>query len=308
MTDTATRRVTPEEIARQRAFAAEARDMLIARFGERPTAFVHSYGCQQNVADGERICGMLAEMGFGFTDEPESADLILFNTCAVRGHAEDRALGNIGALKGLKQARPATILALCGCMVQQESVAAKIKQSFPFVDLVFGTHVVYRLPELLCRLLQGGKRVFERPDLAGVIAEGLPVRRDSAFKGWLPIMYGCNNFCTYCIVPYVRGRERSREPEDVLREAREMVAAGFKDITLLGQNVNSYGRGADHGVDFAGLLRRVNAIEGDFRIRFMTSHPRDCTLDLLDAMRDCEKVCGHLHLPFQSGATGCSRP
>ena len=302
MTDTATRRVTPEEIARQQEYAAEARSLLAARFGERPLAFVHSYGCQQNVADGERICGMLAEMGFGFTDEPESADLILFNTCAVRGHAEDRVLGNVGALKGLKQARPATILALCGCMVQQESVAAKIKQSFPYVDLVFGTHVVHRLPELLCRLLQGGKRVFERPDLAGVIAEGLPVKRDSAFKGWLPVMYGCNNFCTYCIVPYVRGRERSREPEDVLREAREMVAAGFKDITLLGQNVNSYGRGVDHGVDFAELLRRVNDIEGDFRIRFMTSHPRDCTLALLDAMRDCEKVCGHLHLPFQSGS------
>ena len=295
-------RVPPEEIARQREFARRASELLRDRFGETPLAFVHSYGCQQNVADGERISGMLAEMGFGFTDEPEKADLILFNTCAVRGHAEDRVLGNVGALKGLKRARPGVILGLCGCMVQQESVADRIRQHFPFVDLLFGTHVIHCLPELLCRLLEGGKRVFERPDAAGVIAEGLPVRRDSVFKGWLPVMYGCNNFCTYCIVPYVRGRERSRDPGDVLREARAMVAAGFKDITLLGQNVNSYGRGADHGVDFAGLLRRVNDIEGDFRIRFMTSHPRDCTLDLLDAMRDCEKVCGHLHLPFQSGS------
>ena len=179
--------VSPEEIARQRDFAAKARDLLTDRFGVSPMAYVHSYGCQQNVADGERIAGMLAEMGFGFTDSPDTADLILFNTCAVRGHAEDRVLGNVGALKARKKAHPAAILALCGCMVQQESVAEKIRASYPYVDLVFGTHVIHRLPELLCRLLEGGKRVFERPDVAGVIAEGLPVKRDSAF---ITVIYG----------------------------------------------------------------------------------------------------------------------
>jgi len=293
--------VSPEELAQQRGFAKKSAPLLKERFGHTPIAFVHSYGCQQNVSDGERIKGMLAEMGFGFTDAPENADLILFNTCAVRGHAEDRVLGNVGALKAIKEARPQTIIALCGCMVQQEQVAARVKKSYPYVNLVFGTHAIHRLPELVYKLIKGGKRVFERPECDGVIAEGLPVRRDSTFKGWLPIMNGCNNFCSYCIVPYVRGRERSRKPEDVIAEAKQMIAAGFKDITLLGQNVNSYGKGEEHGVDFAKLLRMLNDLEGDFQLRFMTSHPKDCTLELLDAMAECHKVCKHLHLPFQSG-------
>lgn len=293
--------VSAAEMEKQRDFARRAQPLLQERFGSVPLAFVHSYGCQQNVSDGERIKGMLAQMGFAFTDSPDHADLILFNTCAVRAHAEDRVFGNVGALKARKREHPSCIIGLCGCMVQQEHIAEKIRKSYPHVNLLFGTHAIHRLPELLWRLLTQEKRVFERPQIDGVIAEDIPVRRDSKFKGWLPVMYGCNNFCSYCIVPYVRGRERSRAPEDILAEAKEMIAAGFKDITLLGQNVNSYGKGAEHGVDFARLLRMLNGLDGDFQLRFMTSHPKDCTLELLDAMRDCDKVCRHLHLPFQSG-------
>jgi tRNA-2-methylthio-N6-dimethylallyladenosine synthase len=297
----ATVKVSQSEMDEQKHYAELVRPLLIKRFGHTPLAFVHSYGCQQNVSDGERIKGMLAEMGFGFTDSPENADLTLFNTCAVRGHAEDRVLGNVGALKALKQLYPERIIGLCGCMTQQQQVAEKIRKSYPYVNLLFGTHVIHRLPELIYKLVTENRRVFERTDSDGVIAEGLPIKRDSTFKGWLPIMNGCNNFCTYCIVPYVRGRERSRDPQSIIDEARRMVNDGFKDITLLGQNVNSYGKGEEHGVNFAKLLRMINDIDGDFQIRFMTSHPKDCTVELLDAMRDCDKVCKHLHLPFQSG-------
>ena len=288
-------------VAAQMEYIEKTAALLSARYGRQPLAFVQTYGCQQNVSDSERMKGFLAELGYGFTDKAEEADFILCNTCAVREHAEDRVYGNVGAFKHQKRRNPDCIIALCGCMMQQPQAAERIKKSYPHVDIVFGTHVQHRLPELIYRRLTGG-RVFELDDTDMGIAEGLPVKRDSAFRGWLPVMYGCNNFCTYCIVPYVRGRERSRAPEDVLAEARAMVKAGFKDITLLGQNVNSYGKGAAHGVNFAGLLRQINAIPGDFRIRFMTSHPKDCTEELLDAMAACEKVCGHLHLPFQSGS------
>ena len=279
-----------QPVKTQAEYTALLHTVLGARYGDAPRAFVHTYGCQGNVADGERIKGMLAEMGYLFTDTVESADLVLYNTCAVREHAEDRVFGNVGALKNRKAARPGMVVALCGCMMQQPRVAEKIRRSYPFVDLVFGTHVIHRLPELLYRTLCGRNRVFELPDEAGSITEGLPVVRDSSFKAFLPVMYGCNNFCSYCIVPYVRGRERSRMVEAVLEEARSLVEAGYRDITLLGQNV-----------PFAQLLREINAIPGDFRIRFMTSHPKDCTRELLDAMADCEKVAKHLHLPFQSG-------
>jgi len=291
--------ISAVELERQKEFTEKAFAILNAKFDRKPLAYVHTYGCQQNVSDSERMKGMLREIGFDFTETVEEADLVLFNTCAVREHAENRVFGNVGALKKHKQ-KHGCIIVLCGCMTQQQSVADKIKESYPFVDILFGTRVIYRLPEFICRCLTTGTRVFE---LGGddSIAEGLPVRRDGSFKGWLPIMYGCNNFCTYCIVPYVRGRERSRSPEDILNEAREMIAAGFKDITLLGQNVNSYGKGEAHGVNFAKLLRMINDLDGDFQIRFMTSHPKDCTIELLDAMRDCKKVCCHLHLPFQSG-------
>ena len=288
------------EVDRQLKYCQEIARMNADR-GETPLAFVDTYGCQQNEADTERIRGMLSEMGYEMTDTPDEADFILFNTCAVREHAEDRVFGNVGALKNRKAARPGMVVALCGCMMQQPRVAEKIRRSYPFVDLVFGTHVIHRLPELLYRTLCGRNRVFELPDEAGSITEGLPVVRDSSFKAFLPVMYGCNNFCSYCIVPYVRGRERSRMVEAVLEEARSLVEAGYRDITLLGQNVNSYGKDLETPVPFAQLLREINAIPGDFRIRFMTSHPKDCTRELLDAMADCEKVAKHLHLPFQSG-------
>ena len=290
-----------DDIKKQREYAAMAKSVLDARMGEgEKFAYVHTFGCQGNVSDSERLKGWLSLIGYSFTEDIERADLVLYNTCAIREHAHDRVFGNVGALKPLKAKNPDMIIVLSGCMMQQEHVWQKKKTSYPYVNLVFGTHSHHRLPELLYKVLRGGKRVFDVFDTEGFIAEGMPVSRDGTFKGWLPIMYGCNNFCSYCIVPYVRGRERSRRSEDVLAEARELIASGCKDITLLGQNVNSYNRGSDE-MSFAQLLREINAIEGDFRIRFMTSHPKDCTFELLDAMAECEKVSKHLHLPCQSG-------
>lgn len=264
-------------------------------------AYTHTFGCQQNEADTERIRGMLHEMGYRMTDRPEDADFILYNTCAVREHAEDRAFGNIGALSHLKKQRSDVVIALCGCMAQQEKNVEKIKKSYPQVSLLFGTHALWRFPSLLYRVLTEKKRVF---DIGGEddIAEGLPVLRAQGPKAWLSIMYGCNNFCTYCIVPYVRGRERSRRPEEIEKELRELVAAGYKEITLLGQNVNSYGKDLGLDIDFADLLRRLNAVPGEFWLRFMTSHPKDASPRLFDAMAQCEKVAKQLHLPFQSGS------
>lgn len=273
------------------------------RYENNPKACVITFGCQQNVSDSERLKGMLALMGYSIIDEPESADFIIFNTCAVREHAQDRVYGNIGITKKIKQERPNTIVAVCGCMVQQQHVAQKIKKSYPYVDIVMGTHVEHRLPEFLYKRLSGSPRIFELSQEDNTIVEDIPIKRDGKFKGWLPIMYGCNNFCTYCIVPYVRGRERSREPEKILEEFKQMIKDGYKDITLLGQNVNSYGKGCSHGVNFAKLLRMLNDVEGEFRIRFMTSHPKDCTVELLDTIKECEKISHHLHLPFQSGSS-----
>ena len=296
------RTIPPEELAGQEPYIQQVRAFY--GIGDRPAplACVRTYGCQQNVSDSEHMKGLLARMGFGFTDIAEEADLILFNTCAVREHAQDRVFGNVGALKTLKRRKPGLLIALCGCMVQQETVTRRIRDSYPFVGLVFGTHVLHRLPELMARALMGEKRVIEIPQEDGVVAEGLPVRRDGTFKAFLPIMYGCNNFCTYCIVPYVRGRERSRTPEAVTAEAEELVKQGYKDITLLGQNVNSYGKGEAHGVGFPELLRRIDAIPGDFLIRFMTSHPKDATPELFEAIAASGKVSRHFHLPFQSGS------
>ena len=271
---------------------------------DRPLAFVHTYGCQGNVSDGERISGLLAAMGFDFTQDVNQADLILYNTCAVREHAEDRVYGNVGALKHLKRRYPSTIICLCGCMVQQEQVAQRIRDSFPYVSLVFGTHAIHRLPELLYTHLTGGKRVFELSMEDASIHEDIPVYRDRGIRAWLPVMYGCNNFCTYCIVPYVRGRERSRQPDMIEAEFRSIIEAGYKDVTLLGQNVNSYRSGqSGDKADFAGLIRRLDSIEGEYWLRFMTSHPKDCSIELLDAMAECSHVARHLHLPFQSGSS-----
>ena len=280
-----------------------AQIMSIRARGAIPLAFVRTYGCQQNVADGEKIKGQLERMGFGFTENEEDADLIIFNTCAVREHAEDRVFGNIGALKNVKRRNPSLLIAVCGCMMEQEHAADRIKKSFPFVNLVFGTHVIHKLPQLLFTALTGGARVFERGDDSGdkTIVEGLPIHRDGSFKAWVTVMYGCDNFCSYCVVPYVRGRERSRRPEAIQQEFEGLVKAGYKDITLLGQNVNSYGKNLEQPVSFAQLLRSLDQVEGDYRIRFMTSHPKDATQELIDTIAESRHIARHLHLPFQSG-------
>ena len=290
------------EMTEQTAYMDQVYKKLRSEYAVTPKACVETYGCQQNVSDSERIKGMLLQMGYELTDDKQDADFVLFNTCAVREHAEARVYGNLGALKICKRRRPHMIIAVCGCMSQQESVALRIKRSYPYVDLVFGTHVRHRLPEFVYKIMQKGERIFEISDKDSDIVEDMPVHRDGDIKGFLPIMHGCNNFCTYCIVPYVRGREHSREPQQVVAEVREMVKRGFREIMLLGQNVNSYGAGEAHGVNFSKLLRMINDIEGDFKIRFMTSHPKDCTEELLDTMAECEKVCHNLHLPMQSGS------
>lgn len=276
--------------------------MEIRKRGEKPVAFIRTYGCQQNVADSEKIKGMLSVSGFEFADAPDDADFILFNTCAVREHAEDRVFGNVGALKNLKRKHPQILIALCGCMMEQEHIAQRIYKSFPFVGLVFGTHSLHHFPELMYSSLVNGRRVFERGNDDNKLYEGIPVRRDGVFKGWLPIMYGCNNFCTYCIVPYVRGRERSRETDVILSEAKEMINSGYKDITLLGQNVNSYGKTLENKTDFSQLLKKIDQIDGDYWLRFMTSHPKDCSKELIDTIAEGAHISRHLHLPFQSGS------
>ncbi len=286
----------------QAAYAQKVREILAKTIPHTPKACVITFGCQQNVSDSQRIGGMLSAMGYEFTESPENADFVIFNTCAVREHAEDRVYGNVGAIKKFKKQNPHMLLCVCGCMAQQDSVAQKFKTSYPYVDILFGTQVRHRLPEFVYKRLTTERRVFERELSNSDIVEDVPVRRDGDIKGFLPVMRGCDNFCTYCIVPYVRGRERSRKPEDVIKEAGNMINGGFKEIMLLGQNVNSYGKGLNENTDFADLLYRVNELDGDFRIRFMTSHPKDCTEKLLKAMSECKKVEKHIHLPFQSGS------
>lgn len=290
-----------EKIKEQEGICARISSRFAAE-GKRPLAMVDTYGCQQNEADSEKLRGYLAEMGCGFTQNEFQADIIVVNTCAVREHAEMRVLGNVGALNHAKKNKPEQIIAVCGCMVQQEHMAEKIKKSYPVVDLVFGPHELWRFPELISQVMTGHRRVFAAEKSDGVMAEGIPQQRDGGVKAWLSIMYGCNNFCSYCVVPYVRGRERSRRPEDVVAEARQLVEQGYKDITLLGQNVNSYGKDLGAGVDFADLIRMINDIPGDFLIRFMTSHPKDATEKLFQTMAACEKCAHQLHLPVQSGS------
>ena len=290
------------EIDRQLSLCDQVRALLDRRPGQK-TAFVDTYGCQQNEADSERLRGYLARMGYAFSDTEEGADLVLLNTCAIREHAEQRVFGNVGALSHTKRRHPEQVICVCGCMARQEHVAKRLKQSFPYVDLVFGPQLLWKFPQLLLQKLTTGKRVFETDDVPGSVAEGIPVVRQNSIKAWVSIMYGCNNFCTYCIVPYVRGRERSRQPEDILAECRELVAAGAKEITLLGQNVNSYGKDLSLNMDFADLLAAIAQLPGDFLIRFMTSHPRDASHKLFDTMAKYDKIAKQLHLPFQSGST-----
>ena len=283
---------------------AQAAALVGSHYDTPPLAYVHSYGCQQNVNDGERIKGVLVDIGYGLCDNPEDADLILFNTCAVREHAEQRVFGNVGALKGLKEKKPGLIIGLCGCMANQKQVVEKLRRSYPYVDLVFGVDGIDTLPGLLARKLEQRGRILLEPAQRPVIVEGIPIRRESEFRAWLPIMYGCDNFCTYCIVPYVRGREKSRRPADILAEFKGLVEAGYKEITLLGQNVNSYGKGLDEGekMDFSDLLNLLCAVPGDYHIRFMTSHPKDASRKLIDTIAAQPHLCKHLHLPVQCGS------
>ena len=268
-------------------------------------------GCQLNENDSEKLCGMMEQMGYTKTERLEEADLIVFNTCCVRENAEDRLFGKLGEVKKYKEEK-GTILAIGGCMMQEPHILEKIKKSYPFVDVVFGTHTLHRFPKDLYEAIQKSVKVQDILDIDGEVIEGLPIARESGIKASVTIMNGCNNFCTYCIVPYVRGRERSRKPEDILHEVEELAKQGYKEITLLGQNVNSYLRvekekgmvtGQEEIHSFATLLRAINQIDGIERIRFVSPHPKDFTDDVIEAIRDCEKVCKLVHLPLQSGSS-----
>ena len=268
-----------------------------------PKAYVETYGCQQNEADSEKIRGMLVQSGYAIMQEAEGADVVVMNTCAIREHAEQRVFGNLGALVHTKRRHPGQKVFLCGCMAGEEVVSQRIKNSYQHVDGVFSTHHLWQFPEILHNVLFKRKRQFYVTDEPGSIAEGIPQVRDNKLKAWVSIMYGCNNFCTYCIVPYVRGRERSRKPEDIIAECKELIAGGIKEITLLGQNVNSYGKDLNCGVDFSDLLAMIAELDGDFLVRFMTSHPRDAGKKLFDTMAKYDKIAKQLHLPFQSGSS-----
>lgn len=288
--------ISEEQLEEQRQYIQQIRLMPDA-----PKSYhVVTYGCQMNAHDSEILAGMLRDMGMEEAADRESADFVLFNTCCVRDNAERRALGNVTWLKEVRKKNPRLMIGVCGCMIQQPGMAEKILKQYRFVDLAFGTANLYRLPELMLKALESDHAVVEVEE-QNTIAEGLPVQRLRHDAAYITIMYGCDNYCTYCIVPYVRGRERSRHPEEIVREARELVAAGYKDITLLGQNVDSYGRDLDEDVDFADLIRSINAVPGDFVIRFMSSHPKDATEKLFRAMAECEKCAHQMHLPVQSG-------
>jgi len=291
--------VPDEEITIQDAFIHSVRE-LNQNTNKKYT--ISTFGCQMNENDSEKLAGMLEAMGYTRTDNQEETDLILYNTCCVRENAELKVYGHLGALKSLKAKKPDMVIAVCGCMMQQPEVVNHIKQKYRHVDLIFGTHNLHKLPELLYKALSSEDMIVSVEATEGLIAEGLPIRREHGVKAWLTIMYGCNNFCSYCIVPYVRGRERSRRQSDITDEAWILGRQGFKEITLLGQNVNSYGLDRNDGSSFAKLLRSLEDVEGIERIRFMTSHPKDLSDELIFAMRDCKKVCEHIHLPVQAGS------
>ena len=300
--NTKTTVISPAELESQFAYC----DKIAAYWQSEqivPKAYVETYGCQQNEADSEKLRGYLATSGYAIVQEAEGADVVIMNTCAIREHAEQRVFGNLGALTHTKRRHPRQKIFLCGCMAGETKVSDRIKKSYPHVDGVFSTHHLWQFPEILWKVLNQKKRQFYIVDEPGSIAEGIPQVRDNQLKTWVSIMYGCNNFCTYCIVPYVRGRERSRQPEDILAECRELIEAGAREITLLGQNVNSYGKDLDCGMDFADLLEQIALIPGEFRIRFMTSHPRDASFKLFDTMAKYDKIAKQLHLPFQSGSS-----
>ena len=270
--------------------------------GKCKKVFVLTFGCQQNEADSEKLAGMSIDMGYTVTKDPQEADLILVNTCAIREHAEKKALSIIGQYKHIKAKRPETMIAVCGCMVVQDHRAEEIKFIYPYVDFIFGTSSLHRFPKLLFDKTTRGKRLYCPQESEFCVAEGLRIERESDYRAWVSIMYGCNNFCSYCIVPYVRGRERSREMKEIVAEVRDLAARGYKDITLLGQNVNSYAKDSEFDYDFADLMAELSKIEGDFLLRFMTSHPKDASKKLIDTMAQNPKIARHFHLPMQSGS------
>lgn len=269
---------------------------------EKKLFFIQTWGCQMNEEDSEKLSGMLKSIGYSKTDNLKEAGIIIYNTCCVRENAENKVFGNLGELKHLKKENPDLIIAICGCMMQQEGMADKILKKFPHVNIIFGTHNAFKFPEYLNRVKTEGVQVKEIYNKETEIVEGIPVDRESSVKAFVTIMYGCNNFCTYCVVPYVRGRERSRKSEDIIKEIKDLVSKGYKEITLLGQNVNSYGKGLEEDIDFAKLLRKVNEVEGLERVRFMSSHPKDLTKDVILAIKECDKICEQVHLPVQSGS------
>lgn len=296
--------VTQQEMDGQKEFAQQVASIVAEQKVNKNRniyACIVTYGCQQNEEDSEKIAGLLSDMGYALTENREEADIIILNTCAVRDHAEKRALGNVGILKHMKELNPELIVGFCGCMAQEEHIANDMKTKYNHVNLVFGPHAIYRLPEILYTVLEKHKRVFMTDDTHARIFEGVPQKRKNKYSGYVTIMTGCDNFCSYCIVPYVRGRERSRDWQNIIAEVEQVVKEGYKDITLLGQNVNSYGKDLENGISFAELLRKINEVDGQFRVRFMTSHPKDITKELIDVIADCEKICDHLHLPVQSG-------
>ena len=296
--------ISAEELKKQQEYIAKIRS-INEKFeeteGRKKTMCIQTFGCQMNAHDSEKILGMLEEMGYVEAEDEKSADFIIYNTCCVREIAENKVYGNLGFLKHQKELNPHMKIALCGCMMQQSTVIETIRQKYKYVDIVFGTFNLYKLPELMYRNIETNSTIFDIWDKHGEIIEDLPSIRKYKFKASVNIMFGCNNFCSYCIVPYVRGRERSRTSEDIVREIKSLVADGVKEITLLGQNVNSYGKNLEEDITFAQLLRKVNEIEGLERIRFMTSHPKDLSDELIIAMKECDKVCNHIHLPFQAG-------
>ena len=294
-----------EEVEAQATYVArikEENDRHFEDSGERRRAFVLTFGCQQNEADSEKLAGMSESMGYALTDTPDNADLILVNTCAIREHAEKKALSIVGQYKHLKAKKPTLLIGVCGCMVTQEHRKEEIKHRYPYVDFVFGASSLHRLPQLIWEKQTRGKRLFCPEESAYLVAEGLPIHRESSYRAWVSVMYGCNNFCSYCIVPYVRGRERSREMGEVVKEVVDLVSRGYKDITLLGQNVNSYGKDSGYAYDFADLLAELDRIEGDYVLRFMTSHPKDASRKLIDVMAKSRHVAHQFHLPMQSGS------
>ena len=277
-------------------------EQLAAKKGSPLTFHVTTFGCQMNARDSEKLVGILERIGYVETDT-EDADFVIYNTCTVRENANNKVYGRLGVLQNYKKKNPHMLIGLCGCMMQETVVVEKLKESYRFVDLIFGTHNIYKFAELIVTAMESDSMTIDIWKDTDQIVEDLPVERKYSFKSGVNIMFGCNNFCSYCIVPYVRGRERSRKPEEIIAEIKRLVADGVVEIMLLGQNVNSYGKNLEEPMTFAQLLRKANQIEGLKRIRFMTSHPKDLSEELIDAMRDCEKVCLHLHLPLQSGSS-----